>query len=67
MEEAELTEMLKQEGSYTIFAPTDEAFKEMSEDDMKLLTSKPISISYNYVEKVVVTITGKLDFFNLND
>ncbi|XP_017345332.1 periostin isoform X1 [Ictalurus punctatus] len=39
MEEAELTEMLKQEGSYTIFAPTDEAFKEMSEDDMKLLTS----------------------------
>lgn len=63
MEEAELTEMLKQEGSYTIFAPTDEAFKEMSEDDMKLLTSKPISISYNYVEKVVVTITGKLDFF----
>ncbi|XP_060765170.1 periostin [Neoarius graeffei] len=39
MEKAELTEMLKQEGSYTMFAPTDEAFKEMSEDDMKLLTS----------------------------
>ncbi|KAB5543488.1 hypothetical protein PHYPO_G00079740 [Pangasianodon hypophthalmus] len=39
MEKAELTEMLKQEGSYTIFAPTDEAFKEMSEEDMKLLTS----------------------------
>ncbi|KAI5629159.1 periostin, partial [Silurus asotus] len=39
MEKAELTEMLKQEGSYTIFAPTDEAFKDMSNDDMDLLTS----------------------------
>ncbi|KAI5099852.1 periostin [Silurus meridionalis] len=39
MEKAELTEMLKQEGSYTIFAPTDEAFKDMSNEDMDLLTS----------------------------
>lgn len=44
--------MLKQEGSYTIFAPTDEAFKEMSEDDMKLLTSKPVSSLYRDVEIV---------------
>lgn len=63
MEKAELTEMLKQEGSYTMFAPTDEAFKEMSEDDMKLLTSKTVSSSYTDVEIVALTITGKLDFF----
>lgn len=47
MEKAELTEMLKQEGSYTIFAPSDEAFKEMTEDDIILLTSKPVSSLYS--------------------
>lgn len=52
MEKAGLTEMLKQEGSYTIFAPTDEAFKEMSEDDMILLTSKSASSVYRDVSIV---------------
>lgn len=49
METAELTEMLKQEGSYTIFAPTDDAFSDLTDDDMKLLTSKPASTSYRGV------------------
>lgn len=39
METAGLTELLRQEGSYTIFAPTDDAFKELSSEDMALLRS----------------------------
>uniref|UniRef100_A0AAY4EY91 Periostin n=1 Tax=Denticeps clupeoides TaxID=299321 RepID=A0AAY4EY91_9TELE len=39
MEAAGLTDLLKQEGEFTLFAPTDEAFAGMSERDLKLLTS----------------------------
>ncbi|XP_020778818.2 periostin [Boleophthalmus pectinirostris] len=39
METAGLTDLLRQEGSYTIFAPTDEAFSELSQDDIALLKS----------------------------
>ncbi|XP_062869761.1 periostin [Trichomycterus rosablanca] len=39
MKEAGLTEMLKHEGGYTVFAPTDEAFKDLTQHDIKLLTS----------------------------
>ncbi|XP_046870127.1 periostin-like isoform X1 [Hypomesus transpacificus] len=39
MESAGLTELLKQEGSYTVFAPTDDAFQGLSQEDMALLTS----------------------------
>lgn len=49
METAELTKMLKQEGAFTIFAPTDDAFRDLTENDMKLLTSKPASTSYRDV------------------
>lgn len=61
MEKAGLTEMLKQEGSYTIFAPTDEAFKEMSEDDMMLLTSKSVLSFHRDVDIVGVTMTKTLE------
>lgn len=37
MEEAGLTDLLKQEGSYTIFAPTDEAFDGLTPEDFELL------------------------------
>uniref|UniRef100_A0A8C7HHI5 Periostin n=1 Tax=Oncorhynchus kisutch TaxID=8019 RepID=A0A8C7HHI5_ONCKI len=40
MESAGLTELLKQEGSYTVFAPTDEAFDGLTEQDITMLTSK---------------------------
>lgn len=40
METADLTELLKQEGSYTIFAPTDDAFGDLSREDLALLKSK---------------------------
>ncbi|TNN63513.1 Periostin [Liparis tanakae] len=39
METAGLTDLLKQEGSYTIFAPTDEAFDNLSKEDFALLKS----------------------------
>ncbi|XP_077361850.1 periostin-like isoform X2 [Festucalex cinctus] len=39
METADMTDLLKQEGSFTVFAPTDEAFADLSDDDMKLLKS----------------------------
>lgn len=40
MEEAGLTDLLKQEGSYTIFAPTDEAFDGLTREDFELLKSE---------------------------
>lgn len=40
MEEAGLTGLLKQEGSYTIFAPTDEAFDGLTPSDLQLLKSE---------------------------
>ncbi|XP_040005738.1 periostin-like isoform X2 [Xiphias gladius] len=39
METAGLTELLRQEGSYTIFAPTDDAFDGLSTEDFALLKS----------------------------
>ncbi|XP_039634116.1 periostin-like isoform X2 [Perca fluviatilis] len=39
METAGLTNLLKQEGSYTIFAPTDDAFGDLSKEDLALLKS----------------------------
>lgn len=40
MEQAGLTDLLKQEGSYTIFAPTDEAFDGLTREDLELLKSE---------------------------
>lgn len=40
MEEAGLSDLLKQEGSYTIFAPTDEAFDGLTPEDFELLKSE---------------------------
>ncbi|XP_016100873.1 periostin-like, partial [Sinocyclocheilus grahami] len=37
MESAELTDLLKQEGSYTLFAPIDAAFGTLTEEDIALL------------------------------
>ncbi|XP_051972120.1 periostin-like [Xyrauchen texanus] len=39
MESAGLTDLLKQEGSYTLFAPIDEAFGTLTEEDITLLKS----------------------------
>lgn len=40
MEAAGLTDLLKQEGDFTLFAPTDEAFAGLSERDLSLLKSE---------------------------
>uniref|UniRef100_A0A8C9VDY1 Periostin n=1 Tax=Scleropages formosus TaxID=113540 RepID=A0A8C9VDY1_SCLFO len=39
MEAAELTDLLRKEGSYTLFAPTDDAFEGLSDEDIALLKS----------------------------
>ncbi|XP_017273692.1 periostin [Kryptolebias marmoratus] len=39
MEAAGLEDLLKQEGSYTVFAPTDDAFEGLNEEDLALLKS----------------------------
>ncbi|XP_074527817.1 periostin-like isoform X2 [Halichoeres trimaculatus] len=39
METAGLTDLLKQEGSYTAFAPTDDAFEGLTQEDITLLKS----------------------------
>ncbi|XP_057177052.1 periostin isoform X2 [Triplophysa rosa] len=39
MESARLTDLLKQEGSHTLFAPIDDAFRGLSEADLNLLKS----------------------------
>ncbi|KAM6932780.1 periostin, osteoblast specific factor b [Lycodopsis pacificus] len=39
MEAAGLTDLLKQEGDFTLFAPTDDAFSHLSESDLSLLKS----------------------------
>jgi len=40
METADLTDLLKEKGSYTIFAPTDDAFEGLSKEDFALLKSE---------------------------
>ena len=40
MEAAELTDLLKQEGDFTLFAPSDKAFAVLSERDLALLKGK---------------------------
>lgn len=40
MEAAGLENLLKQQGSYTVFAPTDDAFDGLSEEDLALLKGK---------------------------
>lgn len=42
MEEAELTDLLKQEGDFTLFAPSDKAFARLTERDLALLKSTPL-------------------------
>lgn len=42
MAAANLTELLEQEGSFTVFAPTDDAFADMTTDDMTLLKSTSV-------------------------
>lgn len=40
MEAADLTDLLKQEGDFTLFAPSDKAFAGLTESDLALLKSR---------------------------
>ncbi|XP_037125727.1 periostin-like isoform X1 [Syngnathus acus] len=44
IETADLSELLKQEGSFTVFAPTDDAFADLSQEDMALLKRDPTAL-----------------------
>uniref|UniRef100_A0A673K3L7 Periostin-like n=1 Tax=Sinocyclocheilus rhinocerous TaxID=307959 RepID=A0A673K3L7_9TELE len=48
---AGLTDLLKQEGSYTLFAPVDAAFGTLTEEDITLLKSKPF-VLYFFLDDV---------------
>lgn len=39
MEAADLTDLLKQEGDFTLFAPSDEAFGSLTDSDLTMLKS----------------------------
>lgn len=75
MEIAGLTDLLKQEGSYTMFAPTDEAFDGLTKEDFELLKGalnlfmQHIKL-YNAVrrrEKIGVAYSVKITFFVVTD
>lgn len=51
MESAGLTDLLKQEGSYTLFAPVDASFGTLTEEDITLLKSKPF-VLYFFLDDV---------------
>lgn len=44
IEAAGLTDLLKQEGDFTLFAPSDEALAGLSERDISLLKSRSLSL-----------------------
>lgn len=54
MEAAGLTDLLKQEGDFTLFAPTDEAFAGLSQRDIDMLTSasKLCNLWFHYMSSL---------------
>lgn len=44
MAAAGLTSMLENEGQYTIFAPTNEAFKKIPEETLKRILGDPVAL-----------------------
>lgn len=44
METAELTDLLKQEGDFTLFAPSDKAFASLSQSDLAMLKSRSLDM-----------------------
>lgn len=46
MDAAGLTDLLKQEGDFTLFAPSDMAFAGLSKSDLETLKSKLLRMSF---------------------
>lgn len=59
METAGLTDLLKQNGSYTTFAPSDEAFQTLSVEDLELLKGDQNALRnillYHFSEGILIT------------
>lgn len=66
MESAKLTDLLKQEGSYTLFAPIDAAFGTLTEEDIALLKSKPFFPSNMSNFCLVYYLTGDQWLFSFS-
>ncbi|XP_060753706.1 periostin, osteoblast specific factor b isoform X2 [Neoarius graeffei] len=58
MEEAGLTDLLKQEGHFTLFAPSDEAFAGLSDHDIHILKSDPNALKaillYHFTKDIFI-------------
>ncbi len=58
MEDAGLTDLLKQEGDFTLFAPSDKAFASLSDSDLALLRRRsprfPLSFNVFQAFKLLV-------------
>uniref|UniRef100_A0A667YZV6 Periostin n=1 Tax=Myripristis murdjan TaxID=586833 RepID=A0A667YZV6_9TELE len=54
MDSAGLTDMLKQEGSYTVFAPTDDAFDGLSEEDFNLDLAALTILLYHFSNGIFI-------------
>lgn len=61
METAGLTDLLKQEGSYTVFAPTDEAFDGLTREDFELLKSE-----YSEIQHIQTVMCSRRVMFALS-
>lgn len=58
MEAADLTDLLKQEGDFTLFAPSDKAFAGLSDSDFALLKSRfpRLPLSFNVFQALALLV-----------
>ena len=53
MEAAGLTDLLRQEGDFTFFAPSDKAFAGLSDRDLRLLKSKASFLPLSFLQTFI--------------
>lgn len=58
MEAADLMDLLKQEGDFTVFAPSDKAFASLSQSDLAMLKSTSLDV-FQTQELLVVPINNQ--------
>lgn len=58
MEAADLTDLLKQEGDFTVFAPSDKAFASLSQSDLAMLKSTSLDV-FQTQELLVIPINNR--------
>lgn len=58
MEAADLMDLLKQEGDFTVFAPSDKAFASLSQSDLAMLKSTSLDV-FQTQELLVIPINNR--------